>query len=159
MSAQVYSVPGKTEGRRKAFLEWTSIVLSSKLSLTCGGNVNYYKMFIILFLLCLWGYGTPWQFSKQISKLSFQLLSSYVLLLTKLKGGGRLFLEGARWGVTLRDYLQEHLGVTRDEKPSPFVKFEIILPHLCFLLDLTNKHCRTWSSMINLCIDSRTCQK
>ena len=43
MSAQVYSVRGKTEGRRKAFLEWTSIVLSSKLSLTCGGNVNYYK--------------------------------------------------------------------------------------------------------------------
>ena len=31
MSAQVYSVPGQTEGRRKAFLEWV------------GGNVNYYK--------------------------------------------------------------------------------------------------------------------
>ena len=43
ISAQVYSVPGKTEGRKKAFLEWTSIYLSSKLSLTCGGNVNYYK--------------------------------------------------------------------------------------------------------------------
>ena len=43
MSAQVYSIPGQTEGRRKAYLEWTSIDLSSKLSLTCGGNVNYYK--------------------------------------------------------------------------------------------------------------------
>ena len=43
MSAQVYSVPGQTKGRRKAFLEWKSIDLSSKLSLTCGGNVNYYK--------------------------------------------------------------------------------------------------------------------
>ena len=43
MSAQVYSVPGQTEGRRKVFLEWTSIGLSSKLSLTCGGNVNYYE--------------------------------------------------------------------------------------------------------------------
>ena len=43
MSAQVHSVPGQTEGRRKAFLEWTSINLSSKLSLTCGSNVNYYK--------------------------------------------------------------------------------------------------------------------
>ena len=41
--AQVYSVPGQTEGKRKAFLEWTSIDLSSKLSLTCWGNVNYYK--------------------------------------------------------------------------------------------------------------------
>ena len=44
-SAQVYSVPGPTEGRRKAFLEWKSIDLSCELSLTCGGNVNYYKSF------------------------------------------------------------------------------------------------------------------
>ena len=43
MSAQVYSVTGQTEGRRKVFLEWKSIDLSSKLSLTCGGNVNYYE--------------------------------------------------------------------------------------------------------------------
>ena len=43
MSAQVYSVPGQTEGRRKAFLEWKNIDLSYELSLTCGGNVNYYK--------------------------------------------------------------------------------------------------------------------
>ena len=43
MSAQVYSVPGQTEGRRKAFLEQPRIDLSSKLSLTCGSNVNYYK--------------------------------------------------------------------------------------------------------------------
>ena len=43
MSARVYSVPDQTEGRRKAFLEWVSIDLSSKLSLKCGGNVNYYK--------------------------------------------------------------------------------------------------------------------
>ena len=43
MSAQGYSVSGQTEGRRKTSLEWTSIDLSSKLSLTCGGNVNYYK--------------------------------------------------------------------------------------------------------------------
>ena len=43
MSAQVYYVPGQTEGRRIAFLEWTSIDLSSKLPLTCGVYVNYYK--------------------------------------------------------------------------------------------------------------------
>ena len=43
MTAQVYSVPGQTEGRGKAFLKWTSIDLFSRLSLTCGGNVNYYK--------------------------------------------------------------------------------------------------------------------
>ena len=43
MSAQVYSVPDQTEVRRKAFLEWASIELFSKLSLTCGGNIDYYK--------------------------------------------------------------------------------------------------------------------
>ena len=43
ISAQVYSVPGQTEGRRKVFLGWTSIDLSPKLYLTCGFNVNYYK--------------------------------------------------------------------------------------------------------------------
>ena len=42
MSAQLYSVPGQTEGK-KAFLEWTRIDLFSKLSLTCGSNVNYCK--------------------------------------------------------------------------------------------------------------------
>ena len=57
------------------------------------------------------------------------------------------------------DYPQEHLVVIIDEKVSTFVKFEIILPLLCFLLDpLTNKHCRIWSSMITLWIDSRTYQ-
>ena len=39
MSAQVYSVPSQTEGRTKALLEWKGI----ELSLTCRGNVNYYK--------------------------------------------------------------------------------------------------------------------
>ena len=43
MSAEVYSVPGQTEARSKAFLEWKSIDLSHELSLTCGSNVDYYK--------------------------------------------------------------------------------------------------------------------
>ena len=43
MSAQVYFVPSQTEGRRKTLLEWKGIDLSSKLFLTCGGNVKYYK--------------------------------------------------------------------------------------------------------------------
>ena len=48
MSAQVYSVPGQTEGRREAFLEWKSIDLSYELPLTCGGIISIIKMFIIL---------------------------------------------------------------------------------------------------------------
>ena len=43
MSVQVYSVPGQTEGRSKAFWEQKSIDLSHELSLKRGGNVNYYK--------------------------------------------------------------------------------------------------------------------
>ena len=50
--------------------------------------------------------------------------------------------------------------LSQEMKKSLFLKFEIILPLLCFLLDaLTNKNCRTRISMINLYIDSRTCQK
>ena len=46
------------------------------------------------------------------------------------------------------------------KKVSPFVKFEIIPPLLKCLLDpLTSKYCRTWSSVINLWTDSRTCEK
>ena len=43
MLARVHSAPTQTEGRRKAILEWTSTDLSSKLSFTCGDNVNCYK--------------------------------------------------------------------------------------------------------------------
>ena len=41
MSARVYFVPGQNEGGGKDFQEWTSMYLSSKISLKCGGNVNY----------------------------------------------------------------------------------------------------------------------
>ena len=121
------------------------------------------KVFIILFLLCLWEQGTPWQFSKQISKLSFQLSFQIYSLLAQTEGERK---KGLFWRVQKGGPHCEiipkstWLYVMRDEKVSPFVKFEIILPHLCFLSDpLTNKHCRTWSSMVNLWIDSRTCQK
>ena len=111
------------------------------------------KMFI-LFLLCQWEQGTPWQFSKQIYKLSFQLSVQKYSLLDQTEGEKMPFLEGARRGTTLQNYPQEHLAVIRDEKVSPFVKFQIILPLLCFLSDpFTNKHCRIWSSMINLWIN------
>ena len=47
MNVQVYSIPGQTERKRKAFLEWKSIDLSYELSLTYGDSyyksVNYYK--------------------------------------------------------------------------------------------------------------------
>ena len=45
------------------------------------------------------------------------------------------------------------------KKGNHIVRFEIILPLLCCLLDpLRNKHYREWSSVINLWINSRNCQ-
>ena len=43
MNAQVYSALGTTDGRRKSYLEWNSLDLSYKVSLTCGGNAKYYE--------------------------------------------------------------------------------------------------------------------
>ena len=87
-------------------------------------------------------------------------MSRYILFLAKLMGKGRPLSKGARRGAILWDYPQEHPVVIRDEKVSSFVKFKIILSLLCSLLDpLTNEHGKTWSSMINLWIDSRTYQK
>ena len=40
MSAQVYSVPGQTEGRSNAFLEWKSIDLSHNYLLHVGVMLN-----------------------------------------------------------------------------------------------------------------------
>ena len=116
------------------------------------------KLFITLSPLCLWEQGTSWQFSKQISKLSFQLNFQIFSLLAETEEERKTFYDRFQeGGTTLRDYPQEHLVDIRDEEVSPFVKSEIILPLLCFLLDpVTNKHYRTWSSMINLWIDSRT---
>ena len=74
---------------------------------------------------------------------------------TKENLNGKLYFlcSGSRKGATLWDYLQEYLVVMRDNKVSPFVKFELILHLLCLLLaTLKNKHCRTWSSRINLWI-------
>ena len=82
-------------------------------------------------------------------------MSRYILFLGKLKGRGMPFFKvERRWGHIFRLLPQEHLVVIKDEKK--FVKYETILPLPCFLLDhLTNKHCKTWSYIINLWIDSR----
>ena len=142
MSVQVYSVPGQTEGRRKAFLEWKNIDLYYKLSLTYGGNVNYYKSAHKPLPTC----GNrvhPDNFQNKSITPPFSWVAKCILFLVKLKGRGRLFSKGARTGITLWDYPQESLVVIRDEKVSPFVRFEIILSLLCFSLEpLTNKHCR-----------------
>ena len=38
-----------------------------------GVMLTINKVFTIIFLLCLWEQRIPWQFSKQLSKLFFQI--------------------------------------------------------------------------------------
>ena len=56
------------------------------------------KVFIIPFLLCLWEEGTPWKFSKQISKLSFQLSVQIYSLLGQTEGERKAFFGGYKKG-------------------------------------------------------------
>ena len=146
MSYQVYSVPGQTEG--------TSIDFSSKISLTCGVKVNLYRSVHHPIPTLSVEIGNTLATFKKISKLSSKLSFQVYSLYSQTK------LEAARMGAALWDYPQEHFLVIKDKNVCPFVKFETILPLLCCLLDpFKNKHCTTWSSMINLWIDSRNCQK
>ena len=99
------------------------------------------KVFIILFLLCQWEQGAPWQFSKQIGKLSFQLSFQIYSLLAQTEGERKAFFLRVQEGGP---HCKIIILLIQDMKASPFVKFEIILLLLCFLLDsLTNKHYRT----------------
>ena len=71
--------------------KWKSIDLSSKLSLTYGDNVNYYKGVHHPIPILPVGTGTPWQFSKQISKLSFQLSFQIYSLLAETEEETKTF--------------------------------------------------------------------
>ena len=51
------------------------------------------KVFIILFHLCLWEEGTPWNFSEQVSKPSFQFSFQINSLLAQTEGKRKVFLE------------------------------------------------------------------
>ena len=85
MSAQVFSVPGQTDGRRKAFLEWKSLDLSYELSLTCRDNVNYYKSVPHPIPTCE-NKEHPGNFQNKSVSSAFNWVSRYILFLTKLKG-------------------------------------------------------------------------
>ena len=135
MSAQVHSVPGQTEGGRNTFLEWTSIILSSKLSLTCGSNVNYYKSVdhpIPILPDRIWN-----------TQVVFKA-NQYALLLVECPGMFSFWPkwrgeEGRFWRVQEGDHIVRlppgPLGCHKRWNVFPFVRLEIILPLLCFLLD------------------------
>ena len=100
MSAQVYSVPGQTEGKRKAFFEWKSIDLSYELSLTCGVNVNYYKS-VHHPIPTRENREHSGNFQNKSVSSAFNSVSRYILFLANLKGKGKSFLKSARRGATL----------------------------------------------------------
>ena len=100
----------------------------------------------------------PGNFQNKWVSSAFNRVSRYILFLAKLRDKRRPFIEGPKREVTLWDFPKEYLVVIREKKVTPFVKLEIILHLLCFLLDLlTNNLCRIRSSMINLWIEFRTC--
>ena len=103
----------------------------------------------------------PGNFQKQISKLPFQLSVQVYSLLGQTEGERKVFSGGCKKkGGCIVRLSPRALCCHKKWKVYPFVKFEIIVPLLCCLLDpLKNRHDRTWSSMINWWIDSRTCQK
>ena len=152
MSTQVLSVSRQTEWKMKVFLEWTNIELSSKLSLSCGVNVNCYKSVRHHILTVPPGIGN----TLTILQANQYWVSRCILYLAKFRAIRRFLLEDVRSGATL----WEHLVVIRDEKLCPFVKFKIILSPLCFSLDpLTNMQWRTLIFTINLRLDSSTRKK
>ena len=107
------------------------------------------KVFIILFYSPCGNREHPGNFQNK--SVSSQLSVQLYYFLGQTEEERKNFFGACKKGTALLDYPQEHLAVTRDGKVCPSVKFEIILPLLCFLLDpLANKHCRAWSSIINL---------
>ena len=85
MSVQVYSVPSKTKGRRKALLEWKSIELPNELSLTCGDNAKYYKS-VHHPISSPDNKEHPANFQNKSVSSAFSLVSKYILFLAKLNG-------------------------------------------------------------------------
>ena len=69
----------RVEGR--AFWSGQSYIYPLNYLLPVRVMLTILKVFIILFLLCLWEYGTPWKFSRQISALSFELTVQVYYLL------------------------------------------------------------------------------
>ena len=78
-------------------MEWTSVNLFSKLSLTCGGNVNYYKNVHHPILTLPDGIGnTQAVFKTNQYAPPFSQVSKYVFFSAKVKEKGRLFFGGCK---------------------------------------------------------------
>ena len=85
-----------------------------------GVTLTIIKVFIILFLLCQWEQGRSWQFSKEVSKLSFQLSLQIYYLLSQTEGKERSFLKGYKKGDHIVRLYQRALGCCKIWKSLSF---------------------------------------
>ena len=157
MSAQVYSAPCQTEGKRKAFLDWKNILIL-KQTLICGSNVNCYKS--VHHPTCGNREYTGNFQNKSVSS-PFNWVSRCILFLAKLKRIGRSFFEGCKKGGHIVRLGPRALGCHKAmSKGLSYCETWNNSTLSLFLLDShTNKYFKTWSSMINLWIDSRMYHK
>ena len=88
----------KVKWEGKPFWNGQAYIYPLNYLLHMGAMLSNMKVFIILFLLCLWEEGTPWQFSKQISKLSFQLSVQVYSLLDQTEGEKKVFFGECKKG-------------------------------------------------------------
>ena len=130
--------------------------MSSKL-LNIAVILTIIKVFIILFLLCQWEKGASMNFSKQISKLSLQLSFWIYFLLGQTEGEKKALLGRVREEGPHSELSPRALGCHNRWKSLSFCEIWNNPTPPLFLLDpLINKQYRTWISMINLRIYSRT---
>ena len=89
-------------------------------------------------------------------QLSFQVYS----LLGQTDGERKAFFKGCKKGGHIVRLPPGAPGCHKRWKSLFFCEiWNNPIPPLFFIRPLTNEHCKTWSSMINLWIDSRTNQK
>ena len=109
------------------YSDWTyrEYIKTAKNGSFCEKLLGEIDFKAVLANFCCYGYGA--NASEAVQKIR-----------TKDTGVLRQLTKTANFVATpmkkhLAVYPQEHLVVMRDEKVSPFVKFEIIQPLLCFL--------------------------
>ena len=89
----------KLKGEGRPFWSGQAYIYPLNYLLHVGVMLNIIKVFIILFLLCLWEYGT--RFLKQISKLSFQMSVQVYSFLGETEGEKKTIFERQKKGSTL----------------------------------------------------------
>ena len=76
------------------------------------------EVFSILFLLCQWEQGAPYQFSRKINKLSFQLSFKIYSILAQTEGERKPFLRRVLEGGTHCEIIPKSTCLSYNMKKS-----------------------------------------